>query len=171
MAWNTPRDWATNEAVTSANMDTYVSENLSWLGTSRPHCQVRDATATAGGSAAWTAVSWDSLTTNVASMASSSTSYVTAPTAGFYMVGASAVFEGDTTAGIRAIMLSSSSAGGGTVYAQSNTTQHGGNPSGITVVTGVQLAAFGAVYLSIASSDATAGAVSNVRMWAIWCTT
>lgn len=31
IAWSTPRDWATLEVLTSANMDTYVSSNLLYL--------------------------------------------------------------------------------------------------------------------------------------------
>lgn len=168
MAWVTPHDFAYQESVTSSTMDG-VKDNLLHLGELRPHCQVRDAAATPGGSGAWTAVSWDSLTTNVASMASSSTSYVTAVESGFYLIGASAVFAANTTAGIRAIALSSGSAGTGTVYAQSNTTQHGGNASGLTIMTGIQLAS-GSVYLSIASSDTTSNSVTNIRCWALWCT-
>lgn len=171
MAWSTPRTWATLEEVTAANMNTYVSDDLSWLGTGRSHCQVRDALATPGGSSAWTAVSWDAVTTNLDSMASTSNSYITATTSGFYLIGASAVFAANTTAGIRAIALSSGTAASGTIYAQSNTTQHGSNASGVTIMTGIQLTASAAVYLSIASSNSTADSVSNVRMWAIWCTT
>ena len=33
MAWTTPRDWTTDEVVTAANMDTYISDNLTYLYT------------------------------------------------------------------------------------------------------------------------------------------
>jgi len=33
MAWSTPRDWTTDEVVTAANMDTYISDNLTYLYT------------------------------------------------------------------------------------------------------------------------------------------
>lgn len=176
MAWSTPRTWATLEAVTAANMNTYVSDDLSWLGISRSHCQVRDAgfVPTAG---SWASPSWDSLTTNVNSMAALSTGYITATTAGFYMVGASCLFGSDATAGMRALMLSTSAAGGGTVYAQTNTTQHAGNASGAVVSTMVQLSAGATVYSSmfvptgfaVGNGTSTWG-ITNVRMWAIWMT-
>jgi len=31
MSWSTPRTWATSEVVTAANMNTYISDNLSFL--------------------------------------------------------------------------------------------------------------------------------------------
>ena len=31
MAWTAPRDWAVDEVLTAANMDTYVSDNLAYL--------------------------------------------------------------------------------------------------------------------------------------------
>ena len=42
MAWNTPRTWAVNEVLTAANMNTYISDDLSWMGIC-PHGRVTDA--------------------------------------------------------------------------------------------------------------------------------
>ena len=170
MAWNTPRTWATNEVLTSANMNTYVSDDLSWLGSVRPHCQVRDATGPTG-TASWVNPSWDAITTNVGSMAASSTGFVTASTAGFYLIGASCTFGSDGTAGVRALMLSSAATGGGTVYCQSNTTHHVGNASGAVATTMLQMGASTSVYAATFVPTGFAGGVTNIRMWAIWMTT
>lgn len=170
MAWNTPRTWATNEVLTSANMNTYVSDDLSWLGSVRPHCQVRDATGPTG-VASWVNPSWDAITTNVGSMAGAGTGFVTATTAGFYLIGASCTFGSDGTAGVRALMLSSAATGGGTVYCQSNTTVHGGNASGAVATTMLQMGASTSVYAATFVPTGFAGGVTNIRMWAIWMTT
>ena len=170
MAWNTPRTWATNEVLTSANMNTYVSDDLSWLGSVRPHCQVRDATGPTG-TESWVNPSWDAITTNVGSMAASSTGFVTAPTAGFYLIGASCTFGSDGTAGVRALMLSSAATGGGTVYCQSNVPHHSGNASGAVATTMLQMGASTSVYAATFVPTGFAGGVTNIRMWAIWMTT
>lgn len=169
MPWTDPdlNDWAAGQVVTAALMDTYVKDNLSWLGIDRPHCQVRDGSFSPS-AGTWSSPSWDSITTNVGAMATSGNGYITATTTGFWLVGASCVFTQDDTAGARAIMLSSSSGGGGTVYAQSNTTQHTGNGSGATVTTMIQLAANAPVYASLFRSGTAA--ITNIRMWAIWMT-
>ncbi len=168
MGWTDPDlgDFAVDEEITAAKMDTYVKDNLSWLGIDRPHCQVRDASLSPS-TGSWVNPSWDAITTNVGSMAGSGNAYVQAPDAGFYLVGASAVHAANSTAGVRGLMLSSSSGGGGTVYAQSNTTQHTSNDSGLTVVTMVQLGAGSSVYAAVFTSG---GNVTNIRMWAIWMT-
>ena len=170
MAWNTPRTWATNEVLTSANMNTYVSDDLSWLGSVRPHCQVRDATGPTG-TASWVNPSWDAITTNVGSMAASSTGFVTASTAGFYLIGASCTFGSDSTAGVRGLMLSSAANGGGTVYCQSNVPLHSGSASGAVASTMLQMGASTSVYAATFVPTGFAGGVTNIRMWAIWMTT
>ena len=170
MAWNTPRTWAANEVLTAANMNTYISEDLSYLGTNRPHCQVRDATGPTG-TASWVNPSWDAITTNVGTMASSSTGFVRLPTAGFYLIGGSVLFGADGTAGVRGLMLSTSSSGGGTALAQSNTTIHSGNASGATAMTGYQVSGITDIYLSWFVPSGFTGGVTNIRMWAIWMTT
>lgn len=169
MPWTDPdlNDWAAGQVVTAALMDTYVKDNLSWLGIDRPHCQVRDASFSPS-AGTWSSPSWDSITTNVGAMATAGNGYITATTAGFWLVGASCVFTADATAGVRAIMLSSSSGGAGTVYAQSSTTQHTGNDSGASVVTMVQLGANAPVYASLFRSGTAA--ITNIRMWALWMT-
>lgn len=169
LPWTDPdlNDWAAGQVVTAALMDTYVKDNLSWLGIDRPHCQVRDGSFSPS-AGTWSSPSWDSITTNVGAMATTGNGYITATSAGFWLVGASCVFTQDSTAGARAIMLSSSSGGGGTVYAQSNTTQHAGNDSGASVVTMIQLAGSASVYASLFRSGTAA--ITNIRMWAIWMT-
>lgn len=55
MAWSTPRTWTTSEIVTAANMNTYISNNLSFLGGATG--------ATVATSQTTTASSWTDLAT------------------------------------------------------------------------------------------------------------
>ena len=44
MGWTDPDlgDFAVDEEITAAKMDTYVKDNLSWMGIDRPHGRVTD---------------------------------------------------------------------------------------------------------------------------------
>ena len=166
MAWNTPRTWSVNEKLTAANMNTYISDDLSWLGISRPHGRVGDASFSHNSSGNWLTPSWDSISTNVGGGFATGTGYFTAPVAGFYLLGAGATFSSDAT-GARAIMLSSAANGGGTVYAQ-NFSPSQSLAIGSAVTTGVQLSAFQVVYASLLQQSGGTLAISSVNMWAQW---
>lgn len=168
MSWHPPEDWSPGEVVASTKMSEQVYDNLAWLGGERHHCQVVDSSLTSS-AGAWVNPSWSSVTTNVGSMGATSTGFVRISTSGFWLIGASATFSANATSGARAILLSTGASGGGTAYAQSNTTQHAGNASAASVTTALQVSAVTDVYLGVFSS--AAHAVTNVRMWAIWMTT
>lgn len=169
MAWNTPRTWAVNEVLTAANMNTYVSDDLSWLGTGRPHGRATDASFSHTSSANWLSPSWDSIATNVGAGFATSTGFFQAPTAGFYLLGADAAFAANAT-GARGIMLSSAANGAGTVYAQ-NFSPSQSIAMATAVTTGVQLSAAQNVYVSLYQGSGGTVTITNVHMWALWETT
>ena len=166
MAWSTPRTWSVNEVLTAANMVTYVSDDLSWMGISRPHGRVTDASFSHNSSGNWLTPSWDSISTNVGTGFATSTGYFTAPNAGFYLLGADGTFASNAT-GARAIMLSSGADGSGTVYAQ-NFSPSQSLAIASAVTTGVQLAASARVYVSLFQGSGGTLTVTNVHMWAMW---
>ena len=166
MAWSTPRTWATLEAVTAANMNTYVSDDLSWLGISRPHGRVTDASFSHNSSGSWLSPSWDSIATNVGTGFATSTGHFSPPNAGFYLLGADATYAANAT-GARGIMLSSATNGGGTIYAQNfSPSQSIAVASAIT--TGVQLSAGSDVYVSLLQGSGGTLTITAVHMWAQW---
>jgi len=166
MAWSTPRTWATLEAVTAANMNTYVSDDLSWLGISRPHGRVTDVSFSHNSTNNWLTPSWDSISTNVGTGFATSTGYFTAPNTGFYLLGADATFASNAT-GARAIMLSSGANGTGTVYAQ-NFSPSQSLAIASAVTTGVQLTAFQTVYVSLFQASGGTLTITAIHMWAMW---
>ena len=166
MAWTTPRTWSVNEVLTAANMNTYISDDLSWMGISRPHGRVTDASFSHNSSGNWLTPSWDSISTNVGTGFATSTGYFTAPNAGFYLLGADGTFASNAT-GARAIMLSSGADGSGTVYAQ-NFSPSQSLAIASAVMTGVQLAANARVYVSLFQGSGGTLTVTNVHMWAMW---
>ena len=166
MAWTTPRTWSVNEVLTAANMNTYISDDLSWMGISRPHGRVTDASFSHNSSGNWLTPSWDSISTNVGTGFATSTGYFTAPNTGFYLLGADATFASNAT-GARAIMLSSGADGSGTVYAQ-NFSPSQSLAIASAVTTGVQLAANARVYVSLFQGSGGTLTVTNIHMWAMW---
>lgn len=90
MAWSTPRTWTSGEVVTAANLNTYVSDNLTALG-APPFCDVYATTPgnTSGTSMQFTAVPFDSdRADSTGSMHSTATqtSRITVPIDGMYHV-------------------------------------------------------------------------------------
>jgi len=90
MAWSTPRTWTSGEVVTAANLNTYVSDNLTALSTP-PFCDVYATTPgnTSGTSFTFTAVPFDSeIADSTGSMHSTATqtSRITVPIDGVYHV-------------------------------------------------------------------------------------
>ena len=89
MTWSTPRTWTSSEVVTAANVNTYISDNLTALGTP-PFADVY-ATApgnTSGTSSTFTAISFNSEISDTYSMHDPSTNptRITVPWDGVYMV-------------------------------------------------------------------------------------
>ena len=168
MPWTDPdlNDWAVGQAVTASDMDTYVKDNLSWLGVDRPHGRVTDASFSHNSTNNWLSPSWSTISTNVGTGFATSTGYFTAPNAGFSLLGADATFASNTT-GARAIMLSSGADGTGTVYAQ-NFSPSQSLAIASAVTTGVQLAANAQVYVSLFQASGGTLTVTNIHMWAMW---
>lgn len=86
MGWTTPRTWATNEVVTSANMNTHVRDNLAFLGTP-PRCSVSNSAAVAVTTATATILNANTEAYDNDTMHStvSNTSRITINTAGVYL--------------------------------------------------------------------------------------
>lgn len=119
MAWSAPRDWATNEVVTAANMDTYVSDNLRWLNEGRPRCTVAGTVAVASGSGFATPTgTWSTVSPNAGSMYISSTAmYLNTGTPGCFQFSLMVIFSTHAT-GKRGAVISTSAGGGGTILAE-----------------------------------------------------
>lgn len=166
MGWNTPRTWSPNEVLTYQNMNTYVSDDLSWMGIDRPHGRATDGSFSHTSSGNWLSPSWDSISTNVGSGFATSTGFFTAPNTGFYLLGADATFAANAT-GARGIMLSSSANGGGTIYA-SNFSPSQSIGVAAAVTTGVQLTAFQTVYVSLFQGSGGTLTITAIHMWAMW---
>lgn len=168
MGWTDPDlgDFAVDEEITAAKMDTYVKDNLSWLGIDRPHGRVTDASFSHTSSGNWLSPSWDSISTNVAGGFATSTGYFNPPAGGFYTLGADTTFAANAT-GARGIMLSSAANGGGTIYAANFSPSQSIGVS-CAVSTGVQLSAFSAVYVSLLQGSGGTLACTAVHMWALW---
>lgn len=171
MAWIAPRTWAVNEVLTAANMNTYISDDLSWMGTSRPHCRANDSSFSHTSSGNWQNPSWNSVSPNVgpSAPAAAGTGYIAVPAAGFYLIGAGATFDSNAT-GARGLMLSSAANGAGTIHAQhfvpSQPVAVGG-----TICTMLQCTASQIIYLSLYQGSGGTLTITNAHMWAIWETT
>ena len=110
MAWTAPRDWSTNEVLTSANMDTYISDNLRWLNEDRPRLTMAGTVAVASDPAAFvvpTGTNWATASPNTGGMlTSTSNMYMYAPTPGSYQFSLMVVFNTSAT-GKRGVVISS----------------------------------------------------------------
>lgn len=185
MAWSTPRTWATLEAVTAANMNTYVSDDLSWLGgnattpsKSRPHCRVYDDEKfhAAPSSGDWIDVAFDHVTTDVgpSAMYTQNASYVSIPADGFWLLSAYAQWTTNDATGVRGIALASgavsSQVPSGTIFAMSHAPGSGAVRSKVSasVTTLVQLSANTKVYCSLYQSSGIQLAVSPIVLSAVY---
>jgi hypothetical protein len=106
-AWATPRTWVTAEVVTSAELNTDVRDNISWLGTDKPSCRVFHSTTQGLTNATFGALLYNSEWFDSASMHSttSNTSRITFPVAGIYLVGCNVTFAANAT-GVRVAGIS-----------------------------------------------------------------
>lgn len=155
MAWNTPRTWAVNEVLTAANMNTYISDDLKWLGTDFPRATAIGTLAVASSSTFATPTgSWSSASPNVAGMYSSGAMYLTCPVPGAYQFNLSVVFSTNAT-GKRGAIVSSSAGGSGTIYGEdmrepvTNT-----EPNALTISTGlIHAPAFQQIHFAIRQSS------------------
>lgn len=99
MAWTTPKTWATNEVATSANMNTHLRDNMTFLG-SPPSCAVYNSASVLVAHNTFTVMNantelWD---TDTMHSTSSNTSRIVATTAGRYQLNVTMRFGINTTA-------------------------------------------------------------------------
>lgn len=185
MTWSTPRDWASLEQVSSGNMDTYLSNNLSWLGgnattpsLSRPHCRVYDDSKNhaASSSGDWIDVAFDNATTDVgpSAMYTQDASYVSIPTGGFWLISAYAQWTTNDATGVRGIALASAAVSsqvpGGTIFAMGHAPGSGAVRSKVSAnaTTLVQLSANTKVYCSLYQSSGIQLTVSPIVLSAVY---
>ena len=173
MAWTAPRDWSTNEAVTSANMDTYVSDNLRWLNEARPRLTVGGNVSVATGSGFATPTgTWGSASPNAGSMYASSTAlYMNTPTAGVYQFSLMVIFSTNET-GKRGAIISTAAGGAGTVLAEDmrmpvTGTTPNSETNALTITT--PLVQLGATSIHFAIRQSSGSAMTcSVRFSGLW---
>ena len=172
--WTDPDlgDWAENEEVTASKMDTYVKDNLSWLGNDHPRVVAIGSLSFATG-AAWNTAStnWSSATPNVNGMYAAATRYLTVTAPGLYLWTVSVQFTTDMT-GVRGVALSSAAAGTGTIYAadmrDAATVGSGSVATAITVTAPVYHSSIGEqMHLSVRQQSGSS-MTCGVRFAGIW---
>ena len=168
MAWTAPRTWATLEAVSAANMNTYVSDNLRWLNELRPRAAMSGSLSVASGSTFATPTgNWNDVSINVGGVYTGTGNiYGTAATAGAYMVTCHVIFAADAD-GKRGVCLSSGAAGSGVIYAQETIENIGATEvPAVSVASLVQLGANAKVYIGIRqNSGASMTCAVRFTMW------
>lgn len=84
MAWTAPTTRATNDLISAANWNTDLVDNLSWLGTSRPHAMVYKSGNTSIANTTYTIGTYDSeyFDTGACHSTSVNTGRLTVPTGG-----------------------------------------------------------------------------------------
>lgn len=188
MTWSTPRDWASLEQVSSGNMDTYLSNNLSWLGgnattpsLSRPHCRVYDNSKNhaASSSGDWIDIAFDNATTDVgpSAMYTQDASYVSIPAGGFWFLSAYAQWTTVDGTGVRGIALADAAVSsqvpggtGGTIHTMATAPGASAVRSKVSAScsTLVQLAANAKVYCSIFQSAGVSLTVAPIVLSAVY---
>lgn len=167
MAWTTPRTWAVNEKVTAANMNTYISNNLSHL-VSPPFCDLY-ATApgnTSGSASTFTAIPFDTEIADTDTMHSttSNTSRITATTAGLYLVTGSAAIAAQAAASSLYLQVYVSGAAPNSNYSNIYIPASGSGPNityGLSISRFIRLSAGQYVELMIACTATTVAIASG----------
>ena len=174
MAWSTPRTWATLEAVTAANMNTYVSDNLRWLNELRPRAAMSGSLSVASGSTFATpsyvasTSEWNDVTINVGGVYTGVNNfYGTAATPGAYMATLTTIFS-TSSAGKRGIALSSTAAGADTIWAEAQSEAVASTEvTALSVSSLIQLTANAKVHIGIRQSSGSAMTCA-VRFTMFW---
>ncbi len=172
MAWTAPRTWASNEAVTSSNMNAYVSDNLRWLNELRPRAAMAGSLTVATGSTFATPTgNWNDVSINVGGVYTGTGNiYGTAAAPGAYMVTCHVIFAADAD-GKRGVCLSSGAAGSGVIYAQETIENIGATEvPAVSVASLVQLGANAKVYIGIRQNSG-ASMTCAVRFTMFWVAT
>jgi hypothetical protein len=172
MAWTAPRDWSTNEVLTSANMDTYVSDNLRWLNEGRPRCTMAGTLAVANGSGFVTPTgTWSTVSPNVGSMYASSTAmYLNTGTPGAFQFSLMVIFN-TADAGKRGAVISTAAAGGGTILAEDvRATTGSTETTAITITTPLVQLGSTSIHFAI-RQQSTVSMNCTVRFSGLWVAT
>lgn len=172
MAWTAPRDWSTNEVLTAANMDTYVSDNLRWLNEGRPRCTMAGTLAVASGSGFATPTgTWSTVSPNAGSMYASSTAmYLNTGTPGAFQFSLMVIYSTSAT-GKRGAVISTSAAGGGTILAEDvRESTAGTETTAITITT--PLVQLGSTSIHFGIRQNSGGSMNcTVRFSGLWVAT
>ena len=169
MAWTAPRDWSTDEEVTSTNMDTYVSDNLRWLNEQRPRLTLAGNVSVATGSGFATPTgTWGSASPNAGSMYASSTAmYMNTPTEGCYQFSLMVIFSTSAT-GKRGAIISTSAGGAGTVLAEDMREPVAGTETNALTIT-TPLVQLGATSIHFAIRQSSSSSMTcSVRFSGLW---
>lgn len=175
--WTDPDlgDWAENEEVAASKMDTYVKDNLSWLGNDHPRVVAIGSLSFPTGAAWNTATTnWSSATPNVNGMYAAATRYLTVSAPGLYLWTVSVQFTTDMT-GVRGVALSNTAGATGTgtiIYAadmrDAATVGSGSVATAITVTAAVYHSSIGEqMHLSVRQQSGSA-MTCGVRFAGIW---
>lgn len=166
-------------------MDTYVSNNLSWLGgnattptLSRPHCRVYDDSKNhaAASSGDWVDVAFDEKLTDVgpSAMWTDDATYVSIPAGGFWLISAYAQWTTNDGTGVRGIALASgavsSQVPSGTIYTMATAPGSSAPRAKVSAscTTLVQLSTNDKVYCSIYQSSGIQLTVSPIVLSAVY---
>jgi hypothetical protein len=108
MAWTTPATYTVGQVLTAANLNTYLRDNMSWLGVDAPHCRVFNSAALSATNAVARVLNCDSERVDVGAMHSTSanTERITIPTGGggWYLLGAHIQWAANAT-GSRSVSI------------------------------------------------------------------
>lgn len=115
MPWTAPKTWATNEILTSPNMNTHVRDNFNWVANDHPRVEARRAATQAITSATVTAIQFseaDIYDHGPMHDPSSNNTRLTVPSGGggLYLVGGQVGWEANNT-GIRDLAIRVNGAG------------------------------------------------------------
>lgn len=172
MGYTAPPTFVDTNVLYAADLNQYLRDNMAWLEADRPRWSLTGATFThtTGNSGDWENPNWSATEpVDTGNCHSGTNAYVTIPTAGFYVFGASCTWDGNVTGGRGLAISSSASSGtsiGGTEYVQDFRSAMNNGPSQ-TAPFGTWLAANTTLYVALFQNSGTTSnrTVSNLRFW------
>lgn len=179
MGYTTPPTFVDTDVLYAADLNSYLKGNLDWVETNRPRFSLTlnggSYSHTQANSGNWQNPGWSATEpVDTGNMHASTNAYVTVPSdgAGFWLFGANATWDGNTT-GSRAIAITSAahSSGSlaGTLYAKVQETAINSGPS-LVIVGGTYLAANATLYVNyFQNSGGSAGSrtVTDGFFWGV----
>lgn len=172
-SWSTPKTWSTGNVLTATDLNTYVRDNTSWLGTDKPLARVFNSAAISIANNTNTAVTFDSERFDNQGMhsTSSNTSRLTVPTGmgGKFLIGGHIEFAGNAS-GQRDILIQ---VNGSTVIAYDRVGPNGAVSWKMSLTTMYALSA--ADYVELLVFQNSGGALNldatgnyTPEFWAMW---